>query len=346
MLPAVREGSNWVAQLPADQSLERGVYQLQAIAQDAAGNEGAADKFRSGQPAVIDPCQAPNACQPGTDDPGPGNPGGGSQQPGGSQGGKAPGRAPLNLGPDTGTVDTKVAAGSVRKVKIKKRIPRKCKRPRTRALKKRCAKLRKPKYRRVFTSDIKVKYRGRATVAGTLTTTAGAPVAGGTLDVISTANAAGQSPRVIAAVRSSASGAFAYRLPAGTSRKVTFRFRGLGQYRRSTGSVQIRVPAAAKLKSSKRRVRNGQSVLFRGQVLSKPVPARGKVVDLQVFYRKKWRTFGAPRAGRSGRFKFRYRFEATRRTTAYKFRARVRAESAYPYELGYSKTVRVLVRGR
>ena len=91
---------------------------------------------------------------------------------------------------------------------------------------------------------------------------------------------------------------------------------------------------------------NGQSVTFTGRLRGKPLPTRGKVVDLQAFYRGKWRTFATPRANKKGQFKFRYRFEATRSTTTYKFRARLRAESAYPYELGYSKVVSVRVRGR
>ena len=108
----------------------------------------------------------------------------------------------------------------------------------------------------------------------------------------------------------------------------------------------MRVPAAATIAASRRSARNGQTVVFSGRLLGKPIPRTGKVVDLQAFYRGKWRTFATPRANKKGQFKFRYRFEATRSTTTYKFRARLRAESAYPYELGYSKAVSVRVRGR
>ena len=51
-------------------------------------------------------------------------------------------------------------------------------------------------------------------------------------------------------------------------------------------------------------------------------------------------------AGRLGRaLELPYRFEATRGLVAYSFRARIRREAAYPYELGHSRTVRVTVRG-
>ena len=93
-------------------------------------------------------------------------------------------------------------------------------------------------------------------------------------------------------------------------------------------------------------MRNGQSVTFRGKVRSLPVPPAGKVLDLQAFYRGKWRTFATPRANRKGKWSYRYRFEATRGTVLYRFRVLIRPESAYPYDRGYSQTARVVVRGR
>jgi hypothetical protein len=338
MLPATRDGDKWVAYVPNDTTLVEGVYQLQAVAQDQAGNEAAGDKFRNGQPAVI---PISDKDQRGCCSTGPGN-GPGNGLGIGLDGIVAAG----DLGPDTGTIETKVAAGAVKKVKVRSKISKKCKKPKTRAQKKRCAKARKPRYREQFVSSLKVKFRGKAKLKGTVTTAAGAPIADGTVDVITTPKADGQVPRVVGAVTSDRTGAFTYTAPAGSSRAVTFRFRGLGEYRRSEGTVNLLVPGSATLKSSKRQVPNGRPVMFTGKVLSKPLPARGKVVDLQAFYRGKWRTFATPRANKKGQFKFRYRFEATRRTTTYKFRARLRAESAYPYELGYSKVVSVRVRGR
>jgi hypothetical protein len=318
---------------------------LQAVAQDGAGNESSTDRFRSGQPAIV-PIHLPD--QPGccTPDPSKGSGGGIGVDGGGSGSGVGGGTAPSDLGPDGGTVETKIAAGALKKVKLPVKVSKKCKKPRTKAQKKRCAKARRPKYREEFVNKLKVPFGKTARVRGSLTTSAGAPVAGGTIDVITTPNATGQPARVVGAVTTDAAGAFSYSAPKGVSRKVTFRFRGLGDYRRSEGTVDLLVPASATLKSSKRQVANGQSVRFSGKLLGKPIPTRGKVVDLQVFYRGRWRTFGTPRANKKGQFKFGYRFEATRSTTTYKFRARLRAESAYPYELGYSKIVSVKVRGR
>jgi hypothetical protein len=52
-----------------------------------------------------------------------------------------------------------------------------------------------------------------------------------------------------------------------------------------------------------------------------------------------------PRSDGGGRWSYRYRFGATRGVVRYRFRARIRREAAYPFELGYSRRVRVTVRG-
>jgi hypothetical protein len=283
----------------------------------------------------------PDCCLP----PGPGDPGyGGKDGTNGSNGALGSSGSPFDLGSDAGTIGTRITAGVLKKVPVKP--SKRCKRPKTAAQKRKCGKGRKPRYREQFVNQLKLKFGQKANVKGALTTADGAPIEDGAIDIITTPNAAGHAPRIVGAVRTDRSGAFTYTAPAGSSRKVTFRFRGLRDYRRSEGGVQLLVPASSAFKSSKRQVANGQSVTFAGRLLGKPLPARGKVIDLQVFYRGKWRTFAAPRADKKGKFKFRYRFEATRTTTTYKFRARVRAESAYPYELGYSKVVLVTVRGR
>jgi hypothetical protein len=107
----------------------------------------------------------------------------------------------------------------------------------------------------------------------------------------------------------------------------------------------VRVPAAATIRASRRTVRNGQSVTFTGRLRGRPIPTAGKVVDLQAFYRGRWRTFATPRAAFDGRWSYTYRFGATRGRVLYRFRLKVRPESAYPYELGYSKTTAVTVSG-
>jgi hypothetical protein len=151
--------------------------------------------------------------------------------------------------------------------------------------------------------------------------------------------------RAVGVVRTNGQGQFAYRVPAGASRTLAFLYRGTTKYHHSSAAVQVTVPAAATIKASRKRVRNGRSVVFSGRLRGLPYPTRGKVLDLQAFYRGKWRTFATPRSQVAGRWRYRYRFEATQGTVVYRFRIRVRASSDYPYALGYSRTVKVRVTG-
>ncbi len=91
-----------------------------------------------------------------------------------------------------------------------------------------------------------------------------------------------------------------------------------GRQRTSTADDQVtlRVPAAATIRASRHTVRNGRRVRFTGKLRGRPYPPKGKVLDLQAFYRHKWRTFATPRAARRGRWMYHYRFQATRRDRA------------------------------
>jgi len=91
-------------------------------------------------------------------------------------------------------------------------------------------------------------------------------------------------------------------------------------------------------------LRGLRSTLIRGRLKGLPVPGRGKLVELQAFDGGKWRTFAQPRSRKSGRYKAVYRLRRTFGPRTFTFRARVRREGGYPYELGYSRKVRVRVR--
>ena len=108
-------------------------------------------------------------------------------------------------------------------------------------------------------------------------------------------------------------------------------------------TARVRTRAGVTLKAT-RRVRPGGRVRFRGRLKGLPVPGRGKLVELQAFDGGKWRTFAQPRSRKDGRYKAAYRLRRTFGPRTFRFRARVRRESGYPYELGYSRRVKVRVR--
>ena len=114
----------------------------------------------------------------------------------------------------------------------------------------------------------------------------------------------------------------------------------------STFSASLLIRGSTSLDVNRHRLNNGEDLVLRGHVRGRPLPPQGKLVELQVYTRKRWRTFAQPRANAvNGRWSFRYRFDTVHRNDVFRFRARVRKETGYPYELGTSRRVSVRVRG-
>jgi hypothetical protein len=193
-------------------------------------------------------------------------------------------------------------------------------------------------------STMKVKFGKRVPISGRLLAPGGTPIANAILEVQSRTAVPGAAVAAAGKVVTGSDGRFTYTAPAGPSRVVRIAYRshvGDNSFA-DTSDVTLLVSAGVTIKATPRKVRNRHATIFRGRLLGKPISKRGVVVDLQVFFRHKWRTFGAPRTTRAGKYKFKYRFMAGSAT--WKFRARVRRESSYPYTLGYSaKTVKVKV---
>ena len=132
-------------------------------------------------------------------------------------------------------------------------------------------------------------------------------------------------------------GRFSARLPKGPSRRVrvTYCGRDGGHYR----DLRLRAKPSVGLRANRRRVRNGRSVVFTGRVRSRPIPTGGKLVELQAFFRGRWRTFQTLHTKRRGTFRFRYWFGGTQGTVRYRFRAVAPREGGYPYTTGSSRRV-------
>ena len=113
----------------------------------------------------------------------------------------------------------------------------------------------------------------------------------------------------------------------------------------ATSVVVLRIRATSGIRVSRRNVVNGDEVIFRGRVRGHPIPSTGKLLQLQVFSRGHWLTFATPRANVRGRWRYRYRFTATRGVTRYRFRVRLPREAGYPFHPGTSRTVGVKVIG-
>ncbi len=110
--------------------------------------------------------------------------------------------------------------------------------------------------------------------------------------------------------------------------------------------VAVAVPAASSLSVKPRHVLNGQAVKFRGRVKTLPVPATGKLVELQAYVSRRWQTFSTGRSDATGRWSIAYRFQRTRGTQHYRFRAHIPTEAGYAFQTGASRQVTVQVKGR
>lgn len=190
---------------------------------------------------------------------------------------------------------------------------------------------------------LRVRFAKAAVIRGTLTGPNGRPIAGATLGVMVRRAATTAQFVEVAKVVTGSDGRFAYVSLPGASRVVRFAYRAFSDDATyaDTSDVTVLVKGALTLSATKKRVSNKQSTVFRGTLRGKPVPASGVVVDLQVWFHKKWRTFATPRTNKKGVFRFKYRF--TQGAAKWKFRARFRKDSLYPYELNYSKKVAVRV---
>jgi 5-hydroxyisourate hydrolase-like protein (transthyretin family) len=115
---------------------------------------------------------------------------------------------------------------------------------------------------------------------------------------------------------------------------------------RRSDEVQLKVPASSSIRVNHRRVLNGQSVMFNGRVRTVPIPAGGKLVELQTVLGGRWQTFRTTSTDSAGRWKLPYGFARTRGVQRYRFRVRLAHEAGYPFADGSSAAIQVQVTGR
>lgn len=193
--------------------------------------------------------------------------------------------------------------------------------------------------------SIRTRYTSRNALRGTVTDERGRPVEGALVTIHERVGTSEYRPAGQA--RTGEGGRYTWRTSRAPSRllKVGYASRAGAAPTVFSAPVRIEVQAPVRLRAN-RRTRNRGWARFRGQLLGRPVPRGGVVVEMQARVGRRWRTFATTRVRRSsGRFSYRYRFVRTFRTRSYRFRARVRKQAGFPYATGASPTVRVHVRG-
>ena len=196
-----------------------------------------------------------------------------------------------------------------------------------------------------FRSRSRVPFGRALRLSGRLLTRDGNPIQDADVLVFSKARSAGAPARLVATLKTSRRGGFSFRAAKGVSRTITFRYGGTPNVRSTTRRYAVLVRARSSVTSGRRTFVNGETMRLRGRLSGGSIPAEGKLVELQVMLRGRWRTFATTRASQRGRWQYDYRFDGTRGLQTYLFRVRVPREATYPYETGVSRVVRVRVRG-
>jgi hypothetical protein len=149
----------------------------------------------------------------------------------------------------------------------------------------------------------------------------------------------------LASLRTDSRGRFTYVSKANATAVLRLVYQGSDTALPSQREVTLLVPGSSTVHARPRHVLNGRTVSFAGRVRSLPIPTGGKLVELQVVLSGRWQTFRTVRTDRSGAWHIRYRFRRSCGVLTYQFRARLPAEAGYPFESGYTRAVRVRVRG-
>jgi len=152
--------------------------------------------------------------------------------------------------------------------------------------------------------------------------------------------------QLVATLRTDATGTYHYIATASSSRVLQFEYAGSQHILPAHDEVQLKVPASSSIRVNHQHVLNGQSVMFSGRMRTLPVPAGGKLVELQTALGGRWQTFRTTRTDRAGHWKLPYGFARTRGVQRYRFRVRLAHEAGYPFADGVTRTIQVQVRGR
>ena len=196
---------------------------------------------------------------------------------------------------------------------------------------------------RVLKRSVVVRLGRTTRIDGRLTNGGGDAIAGAEVQVLTAVD--GGTEQLVGVLRTDENGSYAYTASGSASRTLRFFYPGSPLILPAGSKVALRVPATSSLRVDRRHVLNGESVVFSGRVRSLPIPATGKLVQVEVLLSGGWQTFRTARTDANGRWRVRYRFGRTGATQWYRFRVQLPREAGYPFATGASRSIRVRVRG-
>lgn len=190
-----------------------------------------------------------------------------------------------------------------------------------------------------------VRYGRAVVIRGALHNATGQPIAGARIRLQSRDLAPGARLRHRTSAVTQGDGTFAITTRARASRAlvVGWRYRLGDALNAAQDELELRARAGASLYPSTQNPRVGRPFALRGRLAE---PARGVSVILQGRPpgARRFTTFADTVTRRGGRFGGHYRFrDPASRGRRFAFRAKIKPGARYPYERGYSRTVRVRV---
>ncbi len=188
--------------------------------------------------------------------------------------------------------------------------------------------------------------RGRsANVTGRLTTPAGQPIVGATLEVSSTdLGVFNSAPRPLGSTTTGAGGSFSFAVRPRGAQRVEVLFRpspnSLGT---AVTSTVVRESLLLTAKVARKRVKPKRLMRMSGRLRGAGPATRGTPIEIDVKIGRRWRAVDVVTANSRGNFRWHYRFKRVSKPTRFVFRAGVRRNSAWPWPTKWSKQVRVVV---
>jgi hypothetical protein len=190
----------------------------------------------------------------------------------------------------------------------------------------------------------RARFGRQVKLAGRLQTRVGHPISGAEIQILERSSTTPE--HLLATLTTDERGRWLYLARARSTSVLRVVHVGSATTLPSQRDIRLLVPAASSIRAQPRRLRNGQAVTFQGRLQSRPVPAAGKLIELQVVLSHRWQTFQTVRSNSTGAWTARYRFRRSCGLTRYRFRARLPTEADYPFETGRTRPVVVRVRGR
>jgi hypothetical protein len=193
-------------------------------------------------------------------------------------------------------------------------------------------------------TSLMVAYARATELRGRLTAADGQPVPSAPLCLLWRPLGSSAPLQRLGTVTTDADGRFAMPVGTGSSREV-LAIRRLGDGA-IVGRSLLRVVPRVTAHAPRGWLHNGRLLNVTGQIAGGPFPRRGILLNMQVVRNGRWQGFGNPfHSDSRGRFRARYRFQATVGRQRYKLRVRVGRQFGYPYEAGASRALIVRVVG-